>query len=116
MQELAVGGIARRARRMAPEGRNWNERYAWNEGRLITRVSQREVEIRLGRHVKERHFDRAKRFFQITAKARSCPDIMTFPGAHLQNDVVRIGAGNESRPKPVQYIVEGGAGLCCCAP
>ena len=51
VQELAIRGIAGRAGGVAPQRRNRRERHPRDERCLVARVADREIQIRLRRHV-----------------------------------------------------------------
>src|SRR4030095_6854736 len=87
IQEFAVRGIAGGARGVAPQRRNRRQDDARNKGRLVTRVSERKIEIGFRGHVEQRNLDRTECAFYLSVEPGRTADVMLLPGASLQ-DVV----------------------------
>ena len=47
--------------------------------------------------------------FHVAPESGRAAHVVALPGAHLQDEVVGVGAGNEVGAKLVQHLLEGGA-------
>lgn len=116
VEEFGVGGVAGGAGGVAPEGGDGFEGDGGHEGGFVFGVGEGEVEVGFGGHVEEGDFDGAEGGFDVVIEGGSAADVVLFPGAALEDEVVRVGAGNEVVSESVQYLFEGGVGCGCCFP
>src|ERR1700748_2388626 len=92
---------------MPPERRNGRQRATRYELSLIPRIRDRKIQVSHRWHVEHRRLDGLESRHYIPVKLRVSPDIMLFPGPHLQDQIVGIGSGNEIVPKVIHDLVEG---------
>lgn len=81
-----------------------------DELRFVARIANREVEVGFGGQVKNRSPDAAQRLLQVPVEGWSGADVVLFPGAHLQNQVVSVRVRNEVRAVVVDDLGQGRAG------
>src|SRR5205085_2312612 len=109
VQKIAVLRTRASTRRMSPERRNGHESHVRNELLLIASVAQREVQVGLAGHVEEGHLNRTQRALDIATEAGRLPDVVLLPRASLQNEIVRVGTGDEVRAEVLHVLLERGA-------
>ena len=107
IQELLIRRTSSRPCRVPPQRRNGHQRNVRHEPSLISRVAYRKVQVRLGRHIKKRNLDRPQRPLRVSVESRCTPNVVMLPGPALQDQIVRIRAGNKIRPKLVQHTLKG---------
>src|SRR5579885_2750667 len=95
---------------MSPQRWNGHETHGRHELRLVLRVAEREVEIRLRRHVEKGHLDGTERTLDVAPEPWRRPDIVLLPGPRLQDHVVRVRARKEVAAKGLHVLLERRAG------
>nr|GFC87434.1 hypothetical protein [Tanacetum cinerariifolium] len=90
VQELRIGGVAGGAGGVAPQRWNGQQLHARNESCFG--------------------------LFHVAAHAGRGAHVVVLPGAHLGNEVVGVGPGDEVRAVVIQHLLEGGVGLFVAAP
>jgi hypothetical protein len=114
VEKFQIRGAGARSCRMSPEGRYRQQTAVRNELSFVSGIRNREIEVCFRWHVEHPRLDCSERLLYVAAEARRCADIVPLPGAHLQDQIVRIRAGDEIGSVMLYDLVECGTGRFLC--
>src|SRR5271155_4843796 len=110
VEKLQIRGAGSGSRRVSPERRYWQQSAVGNKLCFVAGVSNREIQVGCRWHVEHLGLDRSKCLLHVTAETGSGTDVVTFPGTHLQDQIVCIRPGDEICSIVLHHLVEGCAG------
>ena len=74
---------------------------------FVSRIVNGEVQVGLGRHVQNWHVNRTQRLLDVGTKPRRRANVVSFPRAHLQDQIIGVCAGNKIFVESVENGAEG---------